>query len=266
MSPTSTPFQTIHSPDGGWQADYYAVSGEPAAELLKVSRAGKSKWSVPYDPSQSYWVGGLLQTAGWDITRSALYITTDPWANANFFSDLFYSGVGLYRLDLETGTIQQILPERQGVSLAKYSFSFSPDGAYLAYIRGSSKTYTDTSELFLTILELDSGQEVDTVLGDEYAEAGDIIWAPDGAKVAFALTRPYLEDFIPPDLPFTIDILDLDTGRLSTIVKDVKQPIYPRRWISDDTIELSDFRSYWNLDVGTGRIKLVATATPYSIK
>lgn len=182
-SPSPDPaYQSIPSPDGSLIAKMYTQYRHPTGiatiEILEAN--GSMLWAIPYQGEQP---GGdprpFLSIYRWAPDSSALYFYY------SFSYDGFYTlwdGHDLQRIDIRTGEIEGLIDWEPLVS-----FSLSPDGTRLAYLRAGDQRPR------ILIRELTSGEEREAAFSLEAlpgAQAGWIEWSPDGNELVFSIIHP----------------------------------------------------------------------------
>lgn len=137
---------------------------------------------------------------------------------------LFYSGIGLYRLNLETGQFSEIYPWGR-----LYHFSFSPSGKYLL------STYPGAHAVNITRLR--DGRAVTIPLPESVEQAGDTRWSPDGKHLIMTACREVGDD-ICKEMP--VILVDPDSSEFQTVISDARSTLglseydYPETAWEDD--------------------------------
>lgn len=241
------------SPDGKWIAKVFSGTGSdttPASYTKITSVDGVYEWTLGYDDKyrQQYLSQeGFLWPYHWSKDGRYLYIAIEP----QFDGPLYFSdGAGLQRLDLQTGRVTDAI---SGAEFTFYAFSFSPNDASLAYVLEWN------TPLKLIIRNLATGEERWTRLPEEYPQAGDIVWSPDGQKVILGVVVGDVdrEEFA----VMQVDLRDLSQ---SIFAGSDKRLFRPQEWLNDNQVLLADLDgNLWILDTSTTQITIQSTATPY---
>jgi hypothetical protein len=176
------PSNTSISPGGNWLAIRCGYS-RPGQSLEIVSKSGR-RWVLQFKDylAEAYTrdggtpMGGLYP-ASWSNDEVYLYFSAlIAWDGGG---TCFYGfGVqGLYRINLNTGSVSITLPTTS--SSSGYEYAFSPSGRRLAYTVENQQ---------LVIRDLKTGEEINVVFG--YEMVGDIAWSPDGFELVYSACQP----------------------------------------------------------------------------
>lgn len=142
----------------------------------------------------------------------------------------FYNGSILYKMNLISGEIVQILPA--GLPRKNfYSLSFSPDDRFLAYF----KLYVSPPSLIVYNFQENKNQIVE--LDSRYNIGGDFLWSDSGKFLVFSAV--YQEDV--SDFYFSSVLLwDNENKTLQTLVDDFNTVLSPIEWIGESKIVLKE--------------------------
>jgi Tol biopolymer transport system component len=230
------------SPDGAWVAVTTALFPTGAAERyytqLRVMRLDGSAAWLPVDEWAPWGLGYTTPEAfQWSVDGRSLYYTNRPVPDG---CALFVNGWDLWRLDLETGEAEEVVP---GTSLW---LALSPDEGTLAYVRDD-----------LVLLDLQSGAERRLTLSEVdqavNKEVGNLVWSPDGS--ALLLTVAY--DACTPDT-WAQSILRVDVDSLTPTLLVDRDPrlLSTLEWPAPNQALLTDRDGdrYW-LDPASGLIE-----------
>lgn len=196
----SNKYFTSLSPEGNWLA---ISCGDQTLQIY--SKTGK-QWVAQFKDyvANQHVIEGSAPRGGlypmhWTSDEMYLYFT--PAINWSIGGTCYYGGVGegLYRFNLDNGTVVAILPLLKDFD---YDISFSPDGRWLIYNRGVP-----------TILNLQTGKEIILPGGEN---VGDFTWSPDGSNLAYAACQ--LLDF-QTIKNSSIKIFSLETHHSKTILE-----------------------------------------------
>jgi hypothetical protein len=194
---------------------------------------------------------GGLYPAHWTSDEKYLYFT--PYIAWDGGGTCFYGfGVqGLYRINLNTGSVSAILPSRTFVG---YDIAFSPGGDKLAY----------TAEDPPTILDLRTGEKIIVDTGDRVF--GNLTWSPDGSQLAYASCHAIKiqDDNLEVDKS-SIKIFSLKSHTSKTILEVKQNIIRIEQLIDNRFLEISNTNfltnkaDYFLFDWSSGQL---STATP----
>ena len=193
---------SAQSPDGHWIAEgaLQEFWGEPCEvhTSLTVKRvAGSQAWEV-WSDKQNCGLGGSIPIAlQWSSDGQRFYFTnlvlSDGCAE-------FSNGSDLHQVNLNTGAVKQIAPAI-GSALA-----LSPDETQLAYM----------GQRGLIVRDLISGVERESALPTG-AQAGRLLWSPDGSALVFTLTEQ------PCSGIDSIILVDVQTRQQQTLIENDKR-------------------------------------------
>lgn len=201
------------------------------------------------------WAMQFLHPWHWTMDGKYLYLNVTPccWDTP---CTIYTSGEALIRLDLMTGKVIQTLQmDEQG---RFYDFSISEDDTHLAYLR----TWLDHP--ILNWVNLVNGDEQHIPLGDQYNQAGDLLWSPDNKKVIFTA---FQGDGCENTTYFLI-LLDLANNDQTVFLENTVATYYPSQWIDTNHILVSGGieNIYFVVDISTRKTTPYLTPTPTSNK
>lgn len=155
----------------------------PAIRILNTD--GVREWQFDFSQlSKEIGLCDWFSLQYWSPDERYLYIAPDNCSHTTYFDD----GIGpaLYRVELSTGQLVEILPITGEPSPYApfsdhdyYSFAFSSDGVYLAYFQ----PFNDP--IAVSVMNLNSGEETVFKTGNEYPEAGCLNWLPNEDQIVF---------------------------------------------------------------------------------
>ncbi|MEW5872980.1 MAG: hypothetical protein AB1894_27215 [Chloroflexota bacterium] len=197
------------------------------------------------------------------------YPGPDGFATSAYFVN-FDAYQVLYRLNLETGDLEKILPRRDGVY---YALSLSPDDQFLIY--------TDTSEPgLLHVLNMLDGSARHITLDAGAFVTGRFAWRSDSAKVVFASGYEKVgDDWNDNVSAASIYALSVKTMHAQLILSKDPRILVPdfeckplsgcSAWLDENTIYLyplsSEFAcsdARFTLNIQTGYLAALPTSTP----
>lgn len=209
------------SPNGQWVAVYCSF------DTIEIVRADESKtWELSSDtlinPYTEYFVGIRWSNDG-------VYAYTSPNPHIDGYWEPFHQGIVLYRLNLETGQINEVLPLGKDDWIF-YSFAFSPDDRWLAYI------VTDKSPVLMKFRDLHTGAERTFEFDSKYNTGGGFVWSLDNQKLVFSVTQ--FDTSAYKYIATSLILWDKDTEKLTELIKDYPGQIKTMEWIDETKIKL----------------------------
>jgi hypothetical protein len=216
------------SPDQKWATGF--CHGD---ETRIVGLESEKEWSISYPEYYGEKADsgiGVIDPVFWSKDGNYLYFSIVREASGPMY---FIDGSALIRMDLATGQISEVLKPTYAQFYSKYySFSFSPDGRYLAYIIQPEKP------LKVYLSDMETGHYKSFPLKEKYNQAGQIIWSPDQKKISLGLGIVDYEGNIEDQ--FSICVIDFENESIRELFEDSTQKWYPKAWKTDNLIELSD--------------------------
>lgn len=209
FSPTCDEANTYYtpiSPKGNWLA---ISCGYKRKQTLQVYSKTGQKWVIQFKDyvSKEFLRDGetpmgTLYPVKWTNDDKYLYFRSAIGFSGG--GTCFYGGFGqgLYRLNLENGSVSATLAPLTGPD--EYLISFSPNGRWLAYNTGVP-----------TIFNLQTGEKI--VLQEGRNSVGDFAWSPDSANLIYGTCQPS-EDFSTSEKS-SIRIFSLETREAKTILE-----------------------------------------------
>lgn len=210
------------SPNGQW------IEVACSVDTVEVVRVDESKkWKISSDtlinPYTEYFVG----INHW--SHDGMYAYTSPNPHTDGYWEPFHQGVALFRVNLETGEINEVLPLSKEDWIF-YSYAFSPDDSQLAYI------VTDQSPVVLKLRDLQTGAEQSFEFDSKYNTGGGFVWAPISQKLVFSITQYDTGTF--EYVGTSIFLWDQQTAKATELVKDHKSQMQATEWIDETKILL----------------------------
>lgn len=236
--PTAPPIQTwsAQSPDGAWlvegtRQEFLGEACEIHTSLTVKKVDGSNEWKV-WDGKQNCGLGSANpQPFYWPTSGGDFYFTNVPMVDG---CAQFVNGSDLYRVDLTTGEVTQIVRD-VGLSLA-----LSPDETQLAYIAYGQRG--------LVIRDLVSGLERESALPTN-AQAGNLVWSPDASALAFTLDEQTCSGI------YSIIRTDAQSFERQTLIENDERGLETVSWLDPDSIALVDKEGrHWWLEVKTGKL------------
>ena len=243
---------TSTSPDGEWiAAGMVAFPGKgtdnPLANVrLVVSRVdGETVWTV-IDEFQETGLGfPMPEPHRWSQDGKSFYFTHRVVPDG---CSVFAYRVDLYRVDLEDGTVDELLPPYV------QTLALSPDESQIAFI--------GFGERGLALKNLATGEERETGIdpGKSF-NAGHLLWSPDGKAFAFTLAIDPCSGTFDEGRSFwaestSILWMDAETLGRRTLLEEDPRLLVIHEWKENDVVTLmgEDENDLWEMDVETGEI------------
>ena len=233
------------SPNGQW------VAVSCSWDTMEFVATDETKnWEVSADtlinPGGDYFIG----VEHWSNDGAYVYIAFDPHTDG--YWEPFHQGIVLYRLDLGTGQISEVLPLRKSDWIF-YSLAFSPNDRRLAYI------VTDQSPVVLNIRDMQTGEEQSFEFDSKYNSGGRLLWAPDSQSVVFSITQ--YDTNIHEYIATSIVLCEPKRPACTTLLTDHKEVLIPVEWVNDSFIllqVLAQDEIKFELNRVTGELKPVS--------
>ncbi len=229
----------LPSPDGrqiAWSTLQAVESGEARVQLKVASSDGSGEKTL-IDEKRAF--PTRPDPVRWSRDGKSLYYSNAPYGIGGYI--LFGGWTDLQKVDLSTGQVQEILPQR-GCMCA---LSLSPDEGRIATI---NRPEADFLELIL--LDVATGEKKKARLPTGHSQAGAIQWSPDGKEllVTVAVGNPDKE-------AYSIIKLDADTLDQTPLVTDDPRNLETAAWPLRSTVWLNDRNGdAWRMDPSTGEL------------
>jgi hypothetical protein len=210
------------SPNGQWVEVF---CNQDTLEIVNMDET--RKWEISSDTlinSYTEYFGGVNH---WSNDGAYAYIDFDPHTDG--YWEPYHQGIVLYRLDLQTGQISEVLPLGKSDWIF-YSFAFSPNDRRLAYI------VTDNSPVTLNIRDMQTGDEHSFEFDPKYNTGGGFVWSPDSQQLVFSITQFDTSNY--EYVATSIILWDRDASELTTLIKDHPSHMKVIEWASETTIVL----------------------------
>src|SRR5215207_9080708 len=210
------------SPDGQWVAVFCNLD---TIEFVRVDEA--EKWELSSDalinPYTEYFIG----VDHWSNDGAYAYVSLDPHTDG--YWETFHQGIVLFRLNLETGEISEVLPLGKS-NWIFYSFAFSPNDRRLAHIM------TDRSPVILNIRDMQTGIEQSYKFDPKYNTGGKFVWSPDSKKLVFSI-RQFDANYY-EQVATSIVLWEKEKSNTTILIKDHEKNLVPTEWVNDTKIIL----------------------------
>lgn len=246
-----------YSPDALWLEEFCFSADDKTPILVLSNKETQVLWKLFYrDFIVNMNDGNGIGVVHWSLDKTTAYFTSFPTLDVRICSigtNSQYFGKGLFRIDLNTGTIATILPLREDAR--NYGFSFSPTGRRLIY-------QVHTSDLI--ILDIQTGESVSVDPVGKYQFGGGYLWSSNGIELIYS-TVLYNENFEP--ISYSLRLVDAQTGIERILLDSSKNCLIARSWSDNNilTIESEDENNdstFIEYDLNSNTIILESTATP----
>ena len=225
-----------------------------------ITADGNILWPISYENKL-----GAFEPAWhpfyWSTDEKYIYFTCyhgPDDGSTKFFGNDLKDGDCVYRFDIETGKLVELIPE---ILPGYYAFTISPDGNQLLY---SNQTETPVK---LKSLDLNTQTEKTLFTADEkFAEIGSFGWSPKMDKLVFVamkITAGETNRF------YTIFMLDLKSLSAKIIAENLTERLRFDSWneqqiLFRDSYHESVYQEYaiWVLNLESQVLSPLATATP----
>lgn len=212
------------SPDAKWLA---TSCGDKTYSILVVQNKEGIKWVLEFKDflppsfSKEDESPGGLRALFWDVEGEYLYFTsTIGWSGGgNFCFPDSVSTLGLFRLNLKTDSRVTLIPPPDYFPGDKIRFS-STGRRYAVDING------------ITITDLQTGE----VIQINVSGVMELIWSPDGTKLAYSTSRCNEEGFV---IDSSLNIWDALKNESRLILRTEKTLLYPDSWEDISRLSIS---------------------------
>jgi hypothetical protein len=249
------PLKRYYSPDQNWVA------------VECVNDGGLGVYN-PRDPSKAWFLSyyqafGLKHANGnfpgrlipkhWSVDGKYLYFF--PHEDKDAGCIWYPEGQALLRLDLSTGKFLEILvPDEDSID---YNFSFSNNDTYLGYF----ETGQEYPTLYLRNLLTGAIQKI--FIGEQFTEAGFLVWSPDNRQVLFSARSGADCN----NMTYYLVLVNTRNYAQKIILEGKTARFLPFQWLEENqaivTFIKSDYsRDYFYLDLTTGATRPYPLSTP----
>lgn len=210
------------SPDGEWVE---VVCSYDTLAIVHVDEG--TKWDISSDTLINPFTDYFVSISHWSSDGQYAYTSPDPHTDG--YWEPFHQGVALFRLNLETGEIVEVLPLGKD-NWIFYSYAFSPDGSTLVSI------VTDKSPVTLNVRNLQSGAEQSFNFASKYNTGGAFVWSPDGEKLVFSVTQ--YDTSTAQYVATSILLWDRQTSEITELIKDHPDRMQVIEWMDEQKMKL----------------------------
>ena len=222
-----------------------------------ISRDENIVWSFTYDTNKYEKFGvdpalPIFRDAGWHPVYWSqdgkfIYMAVlhgGEGSSTKFFGNAFTDGDGIFRINVETGELAEIIPE---IYPGYYAFSFSYDGKLLVY---ANQTETPVK---VKLLNLITFQEETIITGEvDVLEIGAFGWSPNQDRLVYSELKQKYDIFV----------LELANLGKQSIVKDFERHLSFENWAGKNKVYYHDtHRAVWELDLKSKMLMPLAVPT-----
>jgi Tol biopolymer transport system component len=251
------PYPGVFSPTGSWLGEF-CTSKADRDQVLTVSNAEKQvMWKLFYrdylfDPVNI--PDGSMAVVQWSNDEKYMYFNSFSNASGSECFDLrpdvTDSGWGLFRLELDTGIVKTVLPLNDNYGW--YRFSFSPTGRRLVYGAVGRE---------VRVLDLQTGQQINVNLVNDFGDSGGYAWSPDGLKFVYSTVTSYHQG---AEFSSSVRLVDARSGSEQILLESSEACYGPIAWVEDDVLILKKNynEALIEFDLNSNKIINEATITP----
>jgi Tol biopolymer transport system component len=248
LADCGAPLERYYSPDQNWVAVECVNHG--SLGIYNPKNPSKA-WLLSY-----YEVFGLKHADGsfsgrlipkhWSVDGKYLYFFPheDDEAGCIWYPE----GQGLLQLDLLTGKFSEILvPDENSID---YNFSFSNKDTYLGYFETGQEHPT------LYLRNMLSGAIQKIFIGEQFTEAGFLVWSPDNRQVLFSARAGADCN----NMTYYLVLINPRNYTQKIILEGKTARFLPFQWIEGNQVIITSVkadysRDYYYLDLTTGAIR-----------
>jgi hypothetical protein len=216
------------SPNGQWLEEMCYSEDDQDLVLTLASRETQALWKLHYHdyiPPLDFSPDGGMAVVHWSQDGKYAYFYSFLGGDGGeCFVSGWDSGSGLFRIDLQTGSVTTLLPPSDTVWW--YGFSFSPTDRRLVYAtRGRD----------LKILDMVTGHLINVVPKDDFNEAGGYVWSPDGLRFVYSavLSANQGERFA-----YSVRLVDAQSGSEQILLESPDACFAATSWTEDNILIL----------------------------
>ena len=253
------------SPNGKWIAAIcYNENGKEESPLQVVRIDHSKEWKIYYRDYEKFYTGDRhdsIMPYRWSKDEKFLYAVAGSRESGCCWIGGKY--VLLVRLNLETGSIEELLNTIDPTTTLRNSFTISEDDHYLLFTPVTEQPYD------FAVLDLFSGKTRVVKLEE-----------PKDIDLEYAIMSPYEDIIVLPyfkNIEFneyavvSLALINLSNNQQRILVSDLKEgeELFPIRWIDKKHVLISNANpyanryffdppiEYWSLNIDTGERKIV---------
>jgi Tol biopolymer transport system component len=220
------------SPDGLWLGQPCLSSEYKDFVLTFSNKKSQVIWNMfyhDYIPDVDFADGGMRVVHWSNDSRYAYFKTSLGGSVGECFYEGYDTGVGLFRVDLQTGQTKEILPLFNENSVW-YGFSFSPTDRWLVY---------GIRTLDLVIVDIMTGESISVTHEKDFSQGGGYVWSPDGLRFVYSTVK-YLPNNVGGREGYTLRVVDAKTG-VERILLESKTSCYLVQGWKDNNVLLIEY-------------------------
>lgn len=217
------------SPDGLWLGDLCLSEEYQDLVLTFSNKETRVSWNMLYHnyiPDVDYADGGMWIAHWSNDSRYAYFYTSLGGSVGECFYEGYDTGRGLFRLDLQTGKTNEILPLNDNP--VWYGFSFSPTDRRLVY---------GIRTIDLIILDITTGESINVAHEKDFSQGGGYVWSSNGQEFIYSTLfykNPGERD------SYSLRLVDARTG-VEEILLEAKTNCYLAREWKDNGVLIIEY-------------------------
>ncbi len=258
LSTMSIHRQTYTSPDGRWIAEIITADPKPDTEgqmtytgLVVRSIDGRKQWTVVDSWSRIGLGMSYLQLFHWSKDGHGLYYTNRVVPDG--CGGAFNNGSDLLKVDLQNGTVHEILPPVTGFTW----IALSPDEKIVAYTERRTKPG-------VVLREIATGREHTVLVPIDPTTDHDmkIIWSPDGKTIAVTVAMGACNRVEDGESTSTL-LVNVATLEVTPLLENDTRYRVVHHWPEPNRLLLKDPQGqWWQLDLVTRTLFPIQPPTP----
>ena len=244
------------SPNGLWMVELCYGEDDNSLILTLSNRERHDLWKLVYRDYISvtdFVPDGGLSVVHWSNDEKYAYFNS--YVNASggecfVRGDVADGGMGLFRLDLNTGNISTILPLKD--NFGWYGYSFSPTDRRLVYGAYARE---------LKILDINTGKLININPIIDLSERGGYLWSPDGLELVYSTV---LYNELSEPIAYSLRLVDAQFGIERILLESPEECFSAISWTEDNilTLEKNYGEVLVEFDLDSNKIISEAIVTP----
>jgi hypothetical protein len=235
LCPGDTPYFSDRiesfSPDSLWLGELCLSSEYKDLVLTFSNKNTQVVWKMfyhDYIPDVVFADGGMRVVHWPNDGRYVYFYSSLGGSVGECFYEGYDTGEGLFRLDLQTGQTEEILP-LINENPVWYGFSFSPTDRWLVY---------GIRTLDLVILDIMTGESINIAHKKDFSQGGGYLWSPDGSQFEYSTVK-YLPNNV-GRVGYTLRLVDVKTG-VEQILLESKTSCYLAKEWKDNGVLIIEY-------------------------
>lgn len=231
------------SPNKEWAIINCDPNPSEVKSITKVMRLDKTaSWEISFYEIYGVYYGigdGYISAVHWSADGNYVYLKPSFCcvdAPENIFFNFFGNSIGVYRLNLNTGSITTSLHPLSKSIVASYAISFSSKGKYLVYSHSSNVSEVNIQNLQTSDLKILS-------LNSKFNASGMFSWSPDDKNLVIVATTPNWQPYgnsLSED-SVSYFIYDVESEEIQLLFN--KFDLYRPSWLSNEKLEFNQLFS-----------------------